>query len=121
MNGALMIRWGASIPGREGTSLDVFGSAINRFETLAKQGRIHGHREYFSVAGDFFGFMLIEGELDELMKILVEDDTRKLTDQASTQVQDFSVEAYAGGSDNATQELVASYMTTLGELGYMTK
>ena len=44
MNGAIVIRWGASVPGREGKSLEVFGQAIERFEGLTKTGRVHGHR-----------------------------------------------------------------------------
>ncbi|HEY7176347.1 MAG TPA: hypothetical protein VH442_15635, partial [Micromonosporaceae bacterium] len=68
MNGAVKISWGASVPGREATGLTVFGDAIAYFEGMSKQGRVHGHREYFSVAGGFGGFMMIDGELDELMK-----------------------------------------------------
>lgn len=119
MNGAIRISWGASVAGREATGLDVFGRAIAHFEGMAKQGRVHGHHEYFSVTGRTGGFMLIEGELDELMKILVEDDTLKLTDQASALVKDFRVDAYAGGSDQTTQQLIGNYTATLGELGYM--
>jgi len=119
MNGAVLIRWGASIPGREAAGLDVFGRTVARFEELAKSGRVHAHREYFSVTGRDGGFMMIDGELDELMKILVEDETTKLTDQASAIVSDLEIQAFGGGNDQATQQRVTAYATNLQEIGYM--
>src|SRR5258705_11528904 len=82
MNGAVLIRWGASIPNREAAGLDVFGKTVARFEELAKSGRVHGHQEYFSVTGRNGGVIMIERELDELMKILVGDETIRLTEHA---------------------------------------
>jgi len=119
MNGALMMRWGPSIPGREAASLDVFGSVITWFETLAKSGRIHSHHEYFSVTGRFGGFALLEGELEELTKILAEEDTQRINDKAGAVVQDYEIQTYFGGSDQTIQTAIANYTTTLNELGYM--
>ncbi len=119
MNGAVKISWGTSIPGREVTGLEVFGRAVARFEQMAKEGRVHGHHEYFSITGPSSGFMMIEGELDELMKILAEEETIKLNEQASSIVSDFEIQAYAGGTDQATQQLMTNYTATMAELGYM--
>ena len=119
MNGALMIRWGQSIPGREAASLEVFSSVINWFESLAKGGRIHSHHEYFSVTGRFGGFAILEGELDELTKILAEEDTQRINDKAGAVVQDYEIQTYFGGSDQTIQTAIANYTTTLNELGYL--
>jgi hypothetical protein len=119
MNGAILIRWGANVPGRERTGLDVFAKAVGRFEQMTKEGRVHGHREYFALTGRDGGFMLVEGETDELMKILGEEDTLKLNAQASSIVQDFEIQAFAGGTDQATQELVTSFTGSMQELGYL--
>ena len=119
MNGAVLIRWGANVPGRERTGLDVFTRTVGRFEEMAKQGRVHGHREYFSITGRGGGFMIVEGEADELMKILAEEDTLKLNAQASAIVADFEVQAFAGGTDQTTQQLVATFTGSMQELGYM--
>jgi hypothetical protein len=119
MNGAVLIRWGASIPGREPPSLEVFGKTVAYFENLSKAGRIHGHREYFAVTGPDGGFMMLDGELDELMKILAEPGTRKLTAQAGAIVTDIEIQAYAGGSDQAIQELTGEYEASMKDLGYM--
>jgi hypothetical protein len=119
MNGAVLISWGAGIPGREATGLDVFGKTVAHFEGLSKMGRIHGHREYFSVTGRGGGFMMLDGELGELMKILCEDDTMKLTDQAGAIVADLEIQAFAGGSDQSIQQLLGDYAASMKEVGYM--
>jgi hypothetical protein len=119
MHGSVLIRWGANIPGREAAALDVFGRAIMRFEQLTKEGRIHGHREYISVTGRDGGFALMEGEVEELTKILTEEETLKLNNQASAIVQDFEVQAFLGGTDQAIQQLIGTYTASLNEIGYM--
>ena len=119
MMGAVVIRWGASIPVREGKGLEVLSSAVMRFEELRKDGRIQAHREYFSLTGGEGGFMLIEGEVAELQAILVEEQTVKMNAQAAAVVHDFHVQLYGGGDDEAVQSLVTSYVAGLKELGYL--
>jgi hypothetical protein len=119
MHGAVLIRWGANVAGRETTGLEVFGRAINRFETMTKEGRVNGHREYFSVTGRDGGFMIIDGEVEELTKLLTEEETLKLNSQASAVVEDFEIQAYLGGTDQATQQLIGTYTSSLKDIGYM--
>lgn len=119
MTGAVVIRWGATIPGREAKALEVFGKSIERFEQLAKEGRIHAHREYIALSGRMGGFTIIEGQVEELQKILVEKETLTLNSQAEAIVSDFELTLYAGGSDQTVQEVMGTYMTALGDIGYM--
>lgn len=119
MNGATVIRWGANVPGRETKGLEVFGKAIEFFEGLSKTGRIHGHREYIALTGSAGGFMLLEGDTKELLSLLAEPEILALNTQAEAIVQDFSIQVYGGGSDQAIQELIGTYSTAVGELGYM--
>jgi hypothetical protein len=119
MHGAVVARWGATIPGREAKSLEVFGKSLERFETYAKQGRITGHQEYIALTGSNGGFMIIEGEVEELQKILVEPETLALNTQAVSICQDFEINLYGGGTDAAVQEMMGNYMTAVGELGYL--
>jgi hypothetical protein len=119
MHGAIMIRWGTSVPGRESASLAVFDKAINRFEALTKEGRIHGHHEYVSVTGRDGGFALLEGELAELTTILGEEDTVRLNSQASAIVGDFEIQTFVGGTDQSIDEMVGTYRSSLHEIGYM--
>jgi hypothetical protein len=119
MNGAALIRWGTARAGREAKSLEVFGSAIAHFENLTKQGRIHGHREYFSITGPDGGFMLLEGEVEELNRILSDEATLRLNAQASAIVRDFEIQVYAGGTDQAVAEITGNYANSLQQLGYL--
>lgn len=119
MNGAIVIRWGASVPGREAKGLDVFGNAVMRFEGYLKSGRIQSHREFFSLTGVDGGFMIVEGDVSELLGIVGEDDTIKLNAQAAAIVQDFEVQVYGGGTDQAVQSMVGIYAGSLQEIGYM--
>lgn len=119
MTGALIFRWGAGIPGREAKGLEVFGRAIGRFEDYTKQGRVHGHKEYIAVTGRSGGFMIADGEVEELQKLLTESATLQLISQAEAIVQDFEVTVYAGGTDQAVQELIGNYAGSLSELGYL--
>jgi hypothetical protein len=119
MNGATVIRWGSGIPGREASGLDVFGKAVAHMEELAKQGRIHSHKEFFALTGRDGGFMIAEGEIEELLRIAAEPETLALNAKAAAIVQDFEVQVYAGGSDQAIQELVGNFVTSLSEIGYM--
>lgn len=118
MNGAIHISWKASVPGREAKSIEVFGAALERFEGLLKQGRIHSHEEYFAVTGAEGGFMIVRGELDELLKISVEAETLALNSKAASIVQDFTIQIYAGGTDQAVQEVMGTYISSLQEIGY---
>jgi hypothetical protein len=118
MTGAVLVRWGAPIPGRETKGLEVFGKAIERFEQLAKKGRIHAHNEYISLTGTVGGFMLIQGDVEELQKILLEPENLALTSQASLIVADFEQNLYGGGSDQAIQQLIGVQLESLGALGY---
>jgi len=119
MNGCVVIRWGASIPGRETKGLEVFGKAIERFEGLAKQGRVSSHHEYISLTGRDGGFMLVDGAVDELLKIVTEPETLQLNAQAAAIVEDFELQVYAGGTDNSIKELIGTYTTGLQAIGYM--
>ena len=118
MNGAIQISWKASVPGREAKGMEVFGAAVERFEGHLKQGRIHSHEEYFAITGSDGGFMLVRGDLDELMKISVEPETLALNAKAAAIVQDFAIQIYAGGTDQSVQELMGSYVGSLQEIGY---
>lgn len=122
MQGALMISWGTPVRGREAQGLGSFGKALGYFEELTKEGRVHGHREYFCLTGNSArrsGFMIVDGELEELQKIQLEDRNLRLMAEASSIVENFEVTLCAGGSDQAIGESVARFTETMSEMGYM--
>jgi hypothetical protein len=117
--GAIKISWGASIAGREAKSLEVFGAALERFEGMAKSGRIHSHKEYFALTGRSGGMMMIEGDVEELQKILAEPETIALNSKAEAITHDFAIQLLAGGTDQAVQDLMGTYMASMQEIGYL--
>lgn len=122
MTGAIIYSWGGPVRGREAQGLEVFGHAVGHFEQLAKQGRIHGHKEYFAVTGNsgrVSGFMMIEGELVELAKLQMEDEQLELMTRAQAITENFTVQLYAGGSDRAVQDRMSTYTQTLQELNLL--
>lgn len=122
MQGALMISWGNPVRGREAQSLGSFAKALGYFEGLAKEGRVHGHREYFCLTGNSAqrsGFMIVDGELEELQRIQVEDENLRLMAEASSIVESFEVTLCTGGTDQAIGEMVTRFTETMSELGYM--
>lgn len=122
MQGALMITWGSSVRGREPQALATFGKALGYFEGLAKEGRIHGHREYLCLTGNArrrAGLMIVDGELEELQRIQLEDENLRLMAEAATVVDNFEVTLCTGGSDQSVGESVARFQETLQSLGYM--
>ncbi len=120
MNGAVVISWGTAVRGREAKSLEVFGKAIAQFDALAKAGRVHSHQEFLSRTGTQNGFMLVTGDLDELTKILAEDDVLALTTAGSTICDNFRVNLYEGGSETATTASIQRWVGVLTDLGYLT-
>ena len=119
MNGAIVIRWGGSVPGREAKALEVFANSLAHFEGLLKAGRIHSHKEFFSVTGGDGGFMIVEGELSELLAITGEEEILRLNAQAGAIVQDFENQVYGGGTDQDVQGLMGLYVNGMQEIGYM--
>ncbi len=118
MQGAVVIRWEAAIPGREAEGLEIFGQAGGALRGFAKQGHISAHRECFAVSGANGGFMLVERELKELTRIMTEEETLALNAKPAGIVHDFE-KLSGGGSEQAVQRLMGNYTAGLQELGYM--
>lgn len=119
MKGALQFQWKSNIPGREAKGAEVFGKVVAQFEQMTKQGRVEGHREYFNLTGGSGGFVLIDGEVGELSKILAEDETVRFSTEAAATVEDFEINLLAGGPDEEAQALMGDWTATMKELGYM--
>lgn len=120
MQGAMVITWGSAVPGREAKGLEVFGKALAYFEGLAKQGRVHGHKEFIALTGNqsrVGGCMIVEGQVEELLKIQTEEATLRLLQEAELIANNFSIQLFRGGSDQSIQQAVTQYMETLRDFG----
>lgn len=65
------------------------------------------------------GVMIVDGELDELMKIVAEEETLTLNAQATAIVSEVEIQVYGGGNDQSVQQLMGNYTGSMQELGYM--
>jgi hypothetical protein len=122
MNGALIITWGGGIPGREAKGLEVFGKALAYFDELAKTGRVHGHKEYISLTGnvdEVAGTMVVEGSVEELLKIQAEEKTRVLLTEAALISKNFTARVSIGGDEQTLTKEITLYSQTLQGLGYL--
>ena len=109
-NGAIIITWGTSVRGREMQSLDVFGRALAYWDEKAKEGRIHGHHEYFGISGNATeraGTMVIDGDLDELARLMVDEDNTRLLAEASQIVENLDTQLCEATSDDAINRFVS--------------
>jgi hypothetical protein len=117
MEGAILITWGPLIPGREELAWTVMGNAWEYFKRLHKEGRITGFRVWGGITGTLGAMALIEGEMDQLFKVHVEDETLKFLGAAEAVVRDFEVKMYAGGSEDFLLKSYELSMDALGALG----
>lgn len=122
MNGALIVTWGSNHPGRESKGLEVFGKALAHFDELAKSGRIHGHKEYITLTGnvdELAGVMVIEGPVEELLKLQTEEPTRALLIEAASVVRNFTATVASGGDEQSLTQEITLFTKTQQNLGYM--
>jgi len=115
-NGAIIITWGNPVRGREMQSLDVFGRALGYWDEQAKEGRIHGHHEYFAISGNATqraGTMVIDGELEELSRLMVNDENTRLLAEASMIVDNLDTQLCEANSDEA----ITDYVGVLNDMG----
>jgi len=115
-NGAIIITWGNPVRGRETQSLDVFGRSLAYWDEKAKEGRIHGHHEYFAVTGNATqrqGTMVIDGDLDELARLMIDEDNTRLLAEASMIVENLDTSLCEANSDEA----ITDYLNVLNDMG----
>jgi hypothetical protein len=115
-NGAMIITWGSTVRGREMKGLEVFGKSLAYYDELAKEGRIHGHREYVAVTGNVSqraGVMIVEGELEELAKLQVEEQSTRLLGEAAQICDNMTVTLFETASDEA----IGRYVGLLQDMG----
>jgi hypothetical protein len=117
MEGAILITWRSLIPGREELAWQVMGNAWEYFKRLHAEGRISSFRLWGGITGSLGAMALIEGEMQELFRVHVEDETLKFLGAAEAVVTDFSVKLYAGGSEEFLLKSFELSMDSLGALG----
>jgi hypothetical protein len=117
MEGAILITWGGLVPGREELAWQVMGNAWEYFKRLQEEGRISSFRVWGALTGGLGAMALVEGELEELFRVHVAEETLKFLGAAEAVVRDFSVKLYTGGSEEFLLRSFQLSMDALGALG----
>jgi len=106
-NGALVISWGSAIPGREARMLDVLNGVFEYTRNLERAGRIDQTRVFVSTTGPNRDTMMVFGRLDELTKLLIDDEFEGQLQDGMMVVQDLNIALWAGGlRDELTDGLI---------------
>ena len=89
----LFIGWGAPVRGREQTSVQVFGEAVDFFQGLQQRGEIESIEPVFLEphGGDLSGFFLIRGEAESLARLRNDDAFVRLLTRAAMIVESLGV------------------------------
>ena len=94
----------------------MFGRSLGYWDEQAKEGRIHGHHEYFAVTGNATqrqGTMVIEGDLDQLATLMVDEQNMRLLAEASQIVENLDTSLCEQNSDDA----ISRYVSVLNDMG----
>jgi len=120
MNGAVVVTWNSVVHGREAKAFEVFGRALAHLDQLQKEGRIHGHHEYFSQTGSGpLGIQIIDGEQGELRALLDDTEFQHNVMAGGLVAEDLTVNLYGGGDADSITQIVGQAMTVEQELGYL--
>lgn len=120
VNGAVIIRWGNVVRGREAKALEVFVDAQAHYDAMAKDGRVADHTEWINVVGEQGGCMIVTGELSQLLAIQGEPATMDLLVRAGLIVEDLTTTVCAGGNEQSLGELMGRAVQIEQEMGYLT-
>ena len=117
-NAAVYVSWGNAIPGREAKSLEVFMGAVEYYSRLEKEGKIAALHTYLATNGNtqhFGGFMILEGEVDQLRTLVDSEEYKTILYKARHLVEDVNVVHCVTGAEVAKSiQTVVSVRKQLG-------
>ena len=118
MDSALFIRWGATAPGREKKSVELFGESLIFLTRMVEEGSVASVEPFFLQphGGDLEGFFVVRGDRDELHKMRSSDGFQRLQVRAQAVVQNFGViEAITGEQLNKHMAWFTEAAREMGE------
>jgi hypothetical protein len=120
VDGALMLSFGAVIPGREKHAVEVFVEVGRHLGLLMDSGVLTSFRPYFFADGllhDVSGFFLLEGRRERLDALRREEAFVRLVLRAGAATSNVRVSTLLAGSDAG--RLVNLYREVRSELGLL--
>jgi hypothetical protein len=120
VDGALMLSFGAVLPGREKLAVETFVEVGRHLGLLMDGGALTSFRPYFfadGLQGDVSGFFLLEGRRAQLDALRREESFQRLVLRAGAAVSNVRVSTLLAGSDAG--RLVNLYREVRSELGLL--
>ena len=117
VDGALMVSFGAVIPGREALAVSAF-TELSRFLGALLDDGVSSFSPYFfadGLMGDVSGFFMVEGRRERLDRLRREDPFARLLLRAGAALQNIRVHTLIAGSEAG--RLVNRYRDVRVELG----
>ena len=116
--GAIVVSWGGPKAGVDpAKGLGALAGALGFYDQMQKEGRITGYRVYSTASGTFGGMLVIEGQVQELAKLLVDSENQKHRALGSAVVDNLDVQLYVGGSADDVTQFVLTGMQAIQEAG----
>jgi hypothetical protein len=93
---AIVTTWGASVPGREAKSLELFMEFTSFIGKQAAEGKCQPAEPFFAADGSS-GFAIVRGRSDTLQEIFDSEENQRLVVKSQAYVQDLKSRVFYTG------------------------
>ena len=114
---AIVTTWGATIPGREGKSLEVFMEFVQTLNKWAAEGKCSAPDVFFNADGSE-GMAIVKGKSNDLLEVWESDENQKLLAKGNMIVENLKAHFWYTG-DQEIQRGTQVFAEAGNELGYM--
>ena len=115
-NAAIVVMWGAHIPGRELKALGLFEEAVQYYAKLKEKGEIESAESVIlrNPGADLGGFTIIRGDREKLLKMQTSPEARRFDNRSLLLLHNFkTVEAFVG---DGVQQMMTEWATAAKEV-----
>ena len=114
---AIISTWGATVPGREAKSLEVFMELTQTLSKWAAEGKASPPEVFFNADGSE-GMAIVKGKSDVLLQLWESDENQKLLAKGNMIVQNLKSHLWFTG-DEEIQRGTQVFAEAGNELGFM--
>jgi hypothetical protein len=109
----VLIGWNRAVAGRERDAVELFGTAVNFYESQKKAGTISAHEHFFldPHGGDLNGFTVLRGERNKLSTMLNSDEWHTISAKAVITLEGFG--AIHGVTGEGIQKRMGLYSSSI--------
>jgi len=115
-NAAIVVMWGAHIPGRELKALGLFEEAVQYYAKLKEKGEIDSAEPVIlrNPGADLAGLTIIRGDREKLHRIQNSPEARRFDNRSGLLLHNFkTMEAFIG---DGLQPMIAEWASVVKEL-----